>query len=338
MKTREGFLSRLRRRVLYFLGLAVLFYLILALWAGGPKLLHTLRDFRPILIVYIFGAVLLNYGLRFLKWSYYLRVQKISLPTSESLVIFVSAFSMAVTPGKVGELLKAELVKERTGIPRRRTVPIVLAERITDLLGLLVLAGVGVLTLPLPARVQGVPTGLVLCIAAAVPFALLGVLMTAPLARALVHFLERFPVIGPHAHKLEDSYEAMRPLITPMRLFYMTALSVCSWGGECLAYFLVWTALPEVLGPWQAAFIYAFSTLAGVVTPGGLGPTDRFLVGLPMVMAQGVSKQAAVSAMGLIRAATLWFAVILGLGALMFFARRYKLDEGELEALQEAGE
>ena len=328
-------MSRLRRRVLLFLGIAVVLYLALAMWAGGPELLHTLRHFHPMLVVYIFGAVLLNYALRFLKWQYYLRVQKISLPISESLVIFVSAFSMAVTPGKVGELLKAELVKERTGIPRRRTIPIVFAERITDLLGLLVLAGIGALTLPLPMRVAGVSTAFVLWIAAAVPFALLFVLMVAPLARGLIRLLERLPVMGSHAHKLEETYDAMRPLITPVRLFYMTALSVLSWGGECLAYYLVWSALPGLLGPWQAAFIYAFSTLAGVVTPGGLGPTELFTVALPIAMAPGVTRQAAVAATGLIRAATLWFAVILGLLALVYFARTYKLDERELEALQE---
>ena len=250
-------------------------------------------------------AVLANYGLRFIKWQYYLRVQGVRLSLHESLVIFVSAFSMAITPGKVGELLKAQLVKQRAGIPRRRTVPIVLAERIT--------------------------TRGVLWIAILLPLALLVVLMNRRLCHAVIGWSGRLPLVGSHTAKIAESYDAMGPLITPGRLLCMTLLSVLSWGGECMAYYLVWDGLGAQMGPWQAAFVYAFSTIAGVVTPGGLGPTEGFLILLPQALSNLVDKSQAVSAMGLIRAATLWFAVVLGLVCLFYFARRYRIDEQELE-------
>lgn len=313
------------------LGVAVLIYMVIALWAGGPQLLVTLEHFRLSVLPVIMLAVLANYALRFLKWQYYLSVVGVKLAWRESLLVFLAAFSMAITPGKVGELLKAQLVKQRTGAPRRRTVPIVLAERITDFLALLLLTGLGALTLPLPYRIEGYSTRGVLWIALLVPLALLAVLMSAPLCRSLIRASSRLPLVSRHAAKIAESHAALGPLISPGRLVAMTLLSTLSWGGECLAYYLVWDGLSAQMGPWQAAFIYAFSTIAGIVTPGGLGPTEGFLTVLPPALSGMVDKSQAFWAMGLIRAATLWFAVVLGLACLFYFARKYRIDEEELE-------
>jgi glycosyltransferase 2 family protein len=329
-----SFFSRLRDKILWILGLSVAVYISVAVWMGGGELLDTLKSFNFIYLVPIFAAVLSNYILRFFKWHYYLNVCRIELPIKESIVIFLSAFSMAVTPGKVGELLKAQLVKDRTGTPRRKTIPIVLAERITDLLALLVISGLGVLTLPLPETVEGISVRAILWIGAIVPFALLVILMTPALRASCIHVVGKLPVLGKHAEKLEHSLAAISILITPFRLVAMTLLSVLSWGGECLAFYLVLRGLGGAVEIWQVAFIYAFSTIAGIFTPGGLGPTDGFLVALPILMMR-IPKATAGVAMGLIRAATLWFAVLLGLGALFYFAKVYSISDGELDNLNE---
>jgi hypothetical protein len=52
-----------------------------------------------------------------------------------------------------------------------------------------------------------------------------------------------------------------------------------------------------------------------------LDPTDGFLIALPLTFSSLVNHALAISAMGLVRAATLWFAVILGLASLFYFAR-----------------
>ena len=48
-----------------------------------------------------------------------------------------------MTPGKVGELLKSYLLKQIRGTPISTSAPIVMAERLTDGLAMLVLASVG---------------------------------------------------------------------------------------------------------------------------------------------------------------------------------------------------
>src|SRR5262245_16288056 len=101
----------------------------------------------------ILGFTALNYLLRWLKWDYYLRRMSMGQGVSytDSGLLFTSGMVMAVTPGKVGEVLKSYLLKRLNGTAISASAPIVLAERITDGLAMLLLMGFG-LTLYPPAR------------------------------------------------------------------------------------------------------------------------------------------------------------------------------------------
>jgi len=56
------------------------------------------------------------------------------------LAIFASGIIMSLTPAKVGELMKSQLLKEKAGIPRRNTIMVIFSERLTDAIGLTVLS------------------------------------------------------------------------------------------------------------------------------------------------------------------------------------------------------
>jgi hypothetical protein len=58
-----------------------------------------------------------------------------------SLTGFLAGFAMTVTPGKLGELLKAYLFGRSDGLPAASVGAIVIAERLTDVLGLVVVEG-----------------------------------------------------------------------------------------------------------------------------------------------------------------------------------------------------
>ena len=88
-----------------------------------------------------------NYVIRFGKWHYFLHVVERPVPVRESGLVFFSGLSMSVTPGKVGELLKSYLLHKTSGVPPAASVPVVVAERLTDLISLIVLAMFGVATL-----------------------------------------------------------------------------------------------------------------------------------------------------------------------------------------------
>jgi uncharacterized protein (TIRG00374 family) len=73
-----------------------------------------------------------------------------------------------------------------------------------------------------------------------------------------------------------------------------------------------------------ATFIYAAMTVAGALSflPGGLGVTEAGMLALLVRFGHGIGRGEAAAATFVTRACTLWFAVAIGLPALVLYARR----------------
>jgi uncharacterized protein (TIRG00374 family) len=102
-----------------------------------------------------------------------------------------------------------------------------------------------------------------------------------------------------------------------------TALATASWFFECLAFYVV---VRGFQGPHidvlSATAFYAATTVAGARSflPGGLGVTEAGM--LKLLSRAGIETPVAFAATFVTRAATLWFAVALGLPALLIYTRR----------------
>lgn len=327
--------GRLRGKLILggVLGIAVL--VGLALFADVRTLPQTLASFRWEWLPLILGLTLVNYGLRFVKWQYYLRLLGIEgVSLRDSLGIFLSGMTMAMTPGKVGELLKAYMLKQVAGVPISASAPIVAAERLTDGLAMLGLAAVGLVVYPL-----GWQALLAFLVASVV---LVAVIQSRPLMERLLGLGERLPVVSRVTHQLHTMYDSTYRLLRPGSLAAAVGLGLISWSGECLAFFLVLVGLgfaPDTTLLLQATFILAMATLVGSVSmlPGGLGAADASVTGLLLLLitAPPMSQPVAVAATLLIRFCTLWFGVLLGLAALLLFGGRLLAGAAAVEAVAE---
>jgi glycosyltransferase 2 family protein len=132
-------------------------------------------------------------------------------------------------------------------------------------------------------------------------------------------------------HLAHTGYDSISVLLQPRTLAITIALSIVSWFFECFGYWLVlnvFDATPSIL---KATFIYAFSTIIGAVSmlPGGLGTTEGSLTGLSILT--GVPRDIAVASTFIIRVATLWFAVIVGVIVTFAFQHVLKVRIEDLD-------
>jgi uncharacterized protein (TIRG00374 family) len=258
-----------------------------------------------------------NYGLRFLRWQYYLRCVGVSVPWARSARVFLAGFVMSVTPGKLGEVFKSMLLFESEGVPLARTAPIVLAERITDLIALVALAALGSLAFPSAtgAAIAGGATVIAL-------LALIGVRPIGDLALRVASHLPGVRRAVPAAHVALDS---LRTMLRPGSLLTTSALAVVSWSLECAALYVLVQGFPGLtIAPLSAIFAYAAPTIVGALAmlPGGVGLTEVGMTGaLLEVGGSAITRSSAGAITILIRLATLWWAVLLGLLALAAFRR-----------------
>ncbi len=294
---------------------------------------HSFADYKWSVLPAIIGWTVFNYVLRWLKWDYYLRKLGYGhgVSRTDSGLLFTSGMVMAVTPGKVGEVFKSYLLKRLNNTPIASSAPIVLAERLTDGLGMLLLMSVGLNLYP-PAR----PLFWVLLVLGIFGFALI---QYRPAAQWLLGRAPTLPGLRRIAPQLQAFYASSFALLSWRLMLVSTVISIISWFGECIAFYYVLTGL-GIAGDLRlllvATFTFAASTLFGLVSflPGGLGVSEASSTALLLVLITGLTASGAAAATILIRFCTLWFGVSLGIFALLLFERRHRapLTAAEPEA------
>ncbi|GAC1537681.1 MAG: lysylphosphatidylglycerol synthase transmembrane domain-containing protein [Herpetosiphon sp.] len=315
--------SNLGRKVTYgaFLGAGV--FVVLGLSTDMRGVGQSLAGFRWSLLAAVLGWTIFNYTLRWLKWEYYLRKLGVGSGVTriDSALLFTSGMVMAVTPGKIGEVFKSYLLKQINGTPVAASAPIVVAERLTDGLGMLLLMVIGLNLYP-PAR----PLVLLLLLLAIIGFA---AIQYRPLTEWALERAARTRGLRRFAPALNNFYASSFKLLSWRLMLVSTLISVVSWFGECIAFYYVLVGVGAQGDPHLllvATFIFAASTLWGLVSflPGGLGVSEASTAALLILLVSGLSHPAVAAATILIRFCTLWFGVILGLFAVLLFQQRHR--------------
>ena len=276
----------------------------------------------------VLGLSSLNYAIRFLKWDRLLVDSSIRIDRRPGALLYFACLAMVVTPARLGELYKLVFLRRLHGIQTSRSIPPLVLERATDALALLALAAaqpfVGTY------RVAGVA-------AAAIVLVGIAALMAAPATRRpIVALAVRLPILRAHQDRIEELLERHAILLRMQSFAPNLALSIVAWLAECLGLWVICYGLGQPISFGDATWIYAASTLLGNLTflPGGLGGTEIALKTL--LGSAGVASGPALAATLLVRGATLWFAVFLGLSVTLFGRRRLHWQEIREEAAGEA--
>jgi uncharacterized protein (TIRG00374 family) len=309
---------RLSRTLWLSLAAGLLVMLALALLADLGATAASLRRLNPLWLPLLVSFSLVNYLIRFGRWELFLRRLGLKLRRRDSLAVFVGGFTFSVTPAKLGEVFKSVLLKQLQGVPLARTAPIVLAERLTDLGGLLILAAVGVWS--------GRQGGLAWLAGLALLLLMFLLLASARLERGLLEFLGRLPALRARSAALRAALDSARLLLRPRDLPLLLLVSASAWFWEGWALVFAARACGQTLALGQAVGYYSLATLLGALAfvPGGLGVTEGSLA-LMLGRGAGLPAGPAAASTLLIRASTLWFGVGLGLLALIWLDRRWHL-------------
>lgn len=318
------------RKIFISILFAVVVYAALLFISDTEKLVAAVSVFRWELLPIIIGLTLFNYGVRFLKWHWYLGVVGVkNLPWVDSFLIFIAGFAMTLTPGKAGEFLKAFLVKQRVDAPIATTSPIILAERMTDGLALIILAASGLLIFD-NAQVRLVLGGVIV-----LAIIVVTLVQRRGLAERVMMWMQRIPFLSTRMQPIRAFYDSAYQLLQFQALAIAIGLGIISWAGECFALALIVVGLGIPLS-WTlvalSAFAMGFATLAGsiLLVPGGLGVAEASIDGLLLAFGRApwlpegtITQPIAAAATLMIRFATLWFGFLLGLICLAIVQKRF---------------
>lgn len=296
---------RLRAFILVLI-VSILGYLLFALWGGWREVLAAMSRVGWRGMGIALGLSLLNYGLRFIRWQHYLNILACQVPMWESLKIYIAGFALTTTPAKAGEMMRSLFLKNY-GMRYHASFGAFLSERVSDLLAILLLAAVGLFE-HAAARPICISTGIV--IAAALLIVQQKSWLRAFQRWAIRNLSKR---AGGFIYFFVKILLAFRDCFSLPTLLWGTLLGFLAWGAEGVAFYYILQGLGSDLDWLTSVFIYSFSLLVGAITflPGGLGAAE--LTMWQLLQLYGVRDADIVAATVLIRLATLWFAVLLGL-------------------------
>lgn len=295
----------------FLLPLAILLTFLFILLLSPVDTQRTLRsiatiDYGTLSVVLVLSLV--NYVLRFWRWAILLGQRAAAVPVFRHLVIYIAGFALTTTPGKAGEAMRSYYLLPH-GISTRESLAALYAERLFDLCVVSMLAFLLIMHSGVVARTLGLA-------GAAVTAVLLAVQHPA-VARGLNRIAARFRewraavAIGATAAFLTE----VRSMMSARIVMSGSVLGLLAWGAEGIGAYLVCRALGLEIDVWLAVGIYATAMLAGAFSflPGGLGGTEVVMTSL--LVYAGATVPVAIAATMIVRLATLWFAVALGLGA-----------------------
>jgi uncharacterized protein (TIRG00374 family) len=310
-------LERFGRHFLSFLLIGIACYMGLVLFAHGEKFWSAISEFPLSYIPFLLALASLNFLLRYFRWQIYLKTLGIHLPPWRSFLIFMAGLTMTITPGKAGEALKAHLLKIEGDNPWSIGLPVVFAERLTDLMGVVILVALGLRILPVGK--EALFLGICVCL-------LLLLISTQPtLFNAMVRFLAKLPWMPGRSEWLLEMHGYAKRLLAPRTILAGVLISSIAWFAECMVLYFTLVACQSGASYLNATFIYALSLLAGALSilPGGLVATEGSMTGLLLLF--GLERNKSVLVTLIVRLCTLWFAIFVGMIFLFFLRRRTRL-------------
>lgn len=305
------------RAMLLIVLLSAIGYLVFSLWGGWHEVVGALGKVGIVGTLIALALSLVNYLVRFVRWQKFLQKLGHQVYWPESLRIYIAGFGLTILPGKAGEAIRSVFLKKHH-VSYPESLAAFFSDQLSNLISMMLLVSVGLWAYP---RAQPV-----IIILGGILLAILIFLQQSKWLKSFELFAQqKFPakIARLITSSIEIVLHSKRCFSLPMLLYGIT-LGLLAWGAEGMAFYYIMHVLGSDMSLQTALFIYAFSMLVGAISflPGGLGGTEATMVGL--LILNHIAQPQAVAATVLIRLATLWFAVALGVIAMSMPERKTK--------------
>lgn len=270
-----------------------------------------------------FAIVFLSYLLRYPKWELYMQRLGVKISRKRNLAIYLSMYSMEITPGRWGRSVVSYTINKLTNVRFGHTFPAIVADIFTDFFGFIVICLGAAFFLG-----QYVILSLFITILLMVPFIFLYVKGPYEFIKRRFGHIKRLRIFfenaslyfksntrlgfGVYAYSMLFTIPSM--LLNGIALYFV----ILAFGVS-----LPLSAMPEVI------FIFSSSLLIGIVTgiPAALGVTDAAMISYLTIFFGGMGVDFGLASIITIffRIVNVWFVEGFGFTALAYTFKYWEL-------------
>ncbi|MBN1233043.1 MAG: flippase-like domain-containing protein [Candidatus Coatesbacteria bacterium] len=304
------------RSAIYTILFALIIYLSITIYIGADKMWLAIRSFPVIThLIPLILIVFIGWFLRAIRWNIFLHTaQENKVPALKSYWIFFASFSLTITPGKAGEIVKAAFLKDKYSIPVTKTAGILMIERIMDLLSIIVLAAFSFpffLSMSINSN-DSYNIILSFIISSIIVAGFVLFIFFEGIYTPVLNYIGKIPFLSKLCLKILELLKTGKDLLNLKTILKGMVLSITSWGLEAVAFYWIMNGM-KINGSLELAnFAYSIGQIIGAVTltPGGVGTVETGMF-VPLKIA-GIKPADAAPAILLLRIVTLWLASFTG--------------------------
>jgi len=233
-------------------------YAIFLIISDFNTIINKISNFKSEFIPLILLLVTSTWFILFARWNLLLKNSKIIIPKKNSFIIFLSGFALTIIPGKVGELIKSQLLKTKFGISRTRTAPIVIMEQLYNVIGIMLASIFGIWNFELGIYIMSVFSILLIF--------LLVLISSKKFFLKLMFLATKIKVLSKFSEELSYSHDIIIKSTRGSIVFYASALSALFWLVESFTVYImlgVLSFLPLGIGVVEGS-LASFLTLQGI--------------------------------------------------------------------------
>ncbi len=336
-------MRKYRNQVLAGLLFITVVMIALVVITGAEELAEKLGDFPVWVLVPVLVLKCVNWGLRYVEWRYFLGVLGVrtvrGLPAapapnpaapqireSDSFILWMAGLPLSVSPGKLGEVLKALVLKNLSGLDFSKGAPVIFLERLVDGLAVIPLTAVAMLAVSDSLDTGDISLSYVRAVLIGVLVVLfigMVIIQIKPLAFWLLDLVKDWSGLRRIHSALRNLYESSYDLIKFRHLLPTVFIGIMAYSSDALGFWLLLRGL-GIEGGWtllgQATFILGFSVIIASIStlPGGAGGRE-LTIGPMLISLVGLSKTDSGTATFLIGMFQLWIGVLVGLVLILIF-------------------
>ncbi len=308
-------------RLIIILVIAALFYAGILFFGDVELIFQKTSQINYQYFPYIFLLLAVQIFLSGLKFHRLLQKLHMHLPFKESLKLFLAGFAMGITPGGAGTIIKSYFLKKSHGKSISSSAPIVIIEKVTDLLSILI-----IMTFLL-IWANFVEAKIVLVAGYAFFVFIMIFLSNDKIFFSFKGFISKLKFIKNFSENLEESRSSLKILIRSPNFMEALGYSVVIKIAQLFLVFFIFLAVGINLDLSYSGQIYYTSLLFGVLTfiPAGLVVMESSMISL--LLKEGISLSEATLSVLLIRLITTWMVFALGGIMLRFLLKKKSITD-----------
>ena len=211
--------------------IAIITYAAFLIFSDFSKIIGSINNFQIEYLPIILILLPISWFFLYLRWQFLLKNTGAIFSHRMNFQIFLTGFVLGVTPGKVGELLKSQLLKDNFNIPRKTTAPLILLERFYNAVGLLIISFFGILFFDFSTLVLLI-TGIFLIF-------VFVTLRSKTLFSRFLQYISKIGFLTKYSISLKDSYEIVETSTKPKIFLISSTLSAIYWIIESISVYFI---------------------------------------------------------------------------------------------------